>query len=70
MKKAMKKTNENIMNFHCKFMHFYLVVYIQEAGEGSPIQSFLHPFAIILKSGDRNSAKNDIGYIRSKRGTV
>ena len=30
MKKAMKKqrkTNENIMNFHCKFMRFYLVVY-------------------------------------------
>ena len=26
MKKAMKKQNENIMNFHCKFMRFYLVV--------------------------------------------
>ena len=26
MKKAMKKTNENIMNFDCKFMRFYLVV--------------------------------------------
>ena len=32
--------------------------------------SFLHSFAIILKVVDRNSAKSDIGYIRSKRGTV
>ena len=32
MKKAMqkqRKTNENIMNFHCKFMHFYLVVIVK-----------------------------------------
>ena len=32
--------------------------------------SFLHPFAMILKSCDRNSAKSYIGFIRSKRGTV
>ena len=35
-----------------------------------PLMSFLHPFVMIIKSCDKNSAESDIGYITSKSGTV
>ena len=48
MKKAMKKqrqTNENNMNFHCKFMRFYLVVHVQVF-----IYLFFHRFGFYKQS--------------------
>ena len=51
--------------------YFLYRLYTGEVGEGTvPFVIPVHPFAMIKKTCDRNFANSDIGFIRSKKGTL
>ena len=54
----------------CLPTYFLIQVVYRRQGRTLAPLSFLHRFAVIKKSCDRNFAKSDIGYIKSKGGIV